>query len=120
MWHEAHTFDTPGSALCLACAPATLGNVVPDGGSPWQEAQFTTVNGDPAAWQTVQTGAVESGELPVTAWQTRQLASKPAWFTDVCEALRKGTEWLAPPAQEKASWVVPWQVNVPHVCPWAL
>jgi hypothetical protein len=81
----------------LACVPATLGNDVPEGGSTWQEAQFPTVSGDPAVWHAVQSGACESGEVPVTAWQALQVESNPACATAVCEVFRKGMEWLAWP-----------------------
>jgi hypothetical protein len=131
VWQVAQTPVTPESALCSPCRPATFGNDVPDGGWAWQEVQFALVSGDfavmlpvaPSPWHTVQAGAVESGEaLPVSAWQTPQLEPNPPDVTPVWAEPRKGTEWLAPPApvQENPLWGMPWQVNVPHVCPWAV
>ena len=106
--------------MCLGCVPATFGNADPVGGLTWQEVQLVSVSGDPAVWHTVQSGAEESGEVPDTAWQTAQPVVNPVGVTAVCAAPRKGTEWFAPPVQENALWSVLWQVNVPHVWPWAV
>jgi hypothetical protein len=35
-------------AMCVACAPETLGYAAPDGGLAWQEVQLVAVSGDPA------------------------------------------------------------------------
>jgi hypothetical protein len=38
------------------------------------------MSGDPAWWQVVQSGALEFGEVPVTAWQVWQLLLKDVWL----------------------------------------
>jgi hypothetical protein len=82
--------------------------------------QLTSVSGDPAVWHTLQAGADDSGEAPVTAWHTWQPVLNPVCVTAVWAVPRNGTEWFAPPDHENASWSLLWHVNVPHVCPWAV
>ncbi len=67
VWQAEQTPVTAARASCLACVPATFGYVVPAGGFPWHEEQFASVNGDPALWHTEHGGAVEFGDVPVTA-----------------------------------------------------
>ena len=69
----------------------------PFDGKAWQEVQKVRVNGDPAVWHTVQSGAAEIGEVPVTAWQFEQLEAKEVGVDCVCVGARKGTAWFAPP-----------------------
>jgi hypothetical protein len=69
----------------------------PFGGKAWQEVQKVRVNGDPAVWHTVQSGAAEIGEVPVTAWQFEQSEAKEVGVDSVCLGARKGTAWFAPP-----------------------
>jgi hypothetical protein len=80
-WHVVQISVIPASALCFACLPATSGYTLPTGGLAWQEVQFASVKGDPAWWHVVQSGAEESGEVPVTAWQVEQFPSNPACVT---------------------------------------
>ena len=127
-WQGVHTPVTPDSALCLACVPAMFGNAAPAGGLAWQEVQFRLTSGDfpvmlpvvPSPWHVVQVGGDDEGEDGVTAWHPWQLALYPVWSTPVWAVVRKGTEWFAPPVQEYALWSRLWQVNVPHVWPWAV
>jgi hypothetical protein len=56
-------------AMCVACAPATFGYAAVEaspGGFAWQEVQFVTSLGS-VMWQEVQSGAPETGDVPVTA-----------------------------------------------------
>jgi hypothetical protein len=75
--------------------------VPPFGGKPWQEVQTPKLppgeSGDPAVWHTWQAGAVETGEVPVTAWQFEQSLSKSACAAPRCKGSRNGIEWFAPP-----------------------
>ena len=78
-------------ASCFPCTPAMLGNALPVGGFVWHEVQFVWVRGEPAWWQTVQSGALE-GDVPLTAWHMEQVLSKVAWPAVVCSDAVKGTE----------------------------
>ena len=68
--------------MCLLCAPATLGKAPPVGplGRPapptWQLKQvpvpMPVAVGLPRVWQTLQSGAVATGLVPVCEWQLEQ------------------------------------------------
>jgi hypothetical protein len=85
--------------------PATFGYVAPDGGSPWHEVQLSDVSGEPVWWHTVQRGATEFGEMPVTAWHAEQSVLNLVWSVVVWVAPWKGTEWFTPPGPPE------WQVT---------
>ena len=72
---------------------------------------LASVRGEPAWWQTAQVGPLLV-VLPAWSWQALQVDEKVDDDTPVCAASRYGTEWLAPPDQEKLVWDVPWQVSV--------
>jgi hypothetical protein len=69
----------------------------PFGGKAWQEVQFVSVNGDPAMWHTVQSGAAEAGEVPVTAWQFEQSFVNVGCVDCVWATARNGTAWFGAP-----------------------
>jgi hypothetical protein len=56
--------------------------VPPFGGLVWQEEQLSAANGDPAVWHVVHRGAPETGDVPVTAWQTPQFAVNAVLSTE--------------------------------------
>lgn len=111
LWHVLHEIGVPAAfrATCAACAPAMFGYAAPTpplGGLAWQEAQPVRVRGDPAAWQTVHSGAEETGEAPVTAWQFEQLFVKAVCVAWKWVLSKKGTAWLGapgPPEWQKAA-----------------
>jgi hypothetical protein len=94
--------------------PATFGYVAPDGGFSWQEVQLSDVSGELVWWHTVQVGPSFVAD-PVSKWQYPQLVAKLDDVTEVWFAPVKGTEWLAPPDQEKLTWTTVWQAKVPQV-----
>ena len=94
--------------MCAECAPATFGYAVepPVGGFPWHEVQFVTPRGS-EMWHVVQSGAPDTGDVPVTAWQLPQSDVNDAVVACVCTVLFKnGTAWFAPPGPPE------WHVRV--------
>jgi hypothetical protein len=72
----------PFKAICVACAPATLGYAVPagaasSGGLAWQEVQLSEVSGDAATWHVWQTGP-DFTDGAETSWQALQFAGNVA------------------------------------------
>jgi hypothetical protein len=59
--------------------------------------QFVKGNAVADRWHTVQSGATEFGETPVTAWHAEQSASKLVGSAEVWGAPGKGTGWITPP-----------------------
>jgi hypothetical protein len=55
-------------ARCSVCAPSAFGYavVVPPGGFAWHELQFVISLGS-EMWHEVQSGAPDTGDVPVTA-----------------------------------------------------
>ena len=58
----------------------------------WHEVQFVKGNAVADGWHTVQRGATELGETPVTAWHAEQFAVKLVGSAEVWVAPGKGTE----------------------------
>jgi len=101
LWQVLQEIGVPApfKAMCTAWAPAMFGYaapVPPPGGLAWQEVQFVSVSGDPAVWHTVHSGAVETGEVPVTAWQFEQLLVKVDCVAWKWVLSKYGTVWFTP------------------------
>ena len=89
--------------MCLLCAPATLGKAPPVGplGRPapptWQLKQvpvpMPVAVGLPRVWQTLHSGAVATGLLPVWAWQLEQSLVKVVAVAEAWRPPRKGMAW---------------------------
>jgi hypothetical protein len=111
LWQVSQEIGVPApfKAMCFECAPPTFGYAVeaPLGGFAWHEVQFVTSLGS-VMWQEVQSGAPETGDVPVTAWQFPQSDVKDAVVACVCAVLSKnGTAWLAcpgPPEWQVRAW----------------
>jgi len=91
-------------AICAACAPGMLGYAAPagappDGGLAWQEVQLSAVSGDAATWHVAHSGALETGDVPVTAWQIPQFGVNVAEVIEVWVVALTGTAWATSPGQ---------------------
>jgi hypothetical protein len=63
---------------------------------PWHDEQFATPRGS-ETWQEVQSGAPDTGDDPVTAWQLPQSAVNEAEVARVCVVVVNGTAWFGCP-----------------------
>jgi hypothetical protein len=87
----------PLKAICVACAPATLGYAVApaDGGLAWQEVQLSDASGDAATWHVWQAGP-DFTVGAETSWQALQFAGNVAAVSVKWELSLNGTGCGAP------------------------
>jgi hypothetical protein len=76
LWQVLQEIGVPAlfKAICVACAPGTLGYAAPTGGLAWQEVQLGDVSGDAAMWHVWQAGP-DFTVGAETSWQALHAAN---------------------------------------------